>query len=265
MTKAELNQFLSREIAAFPGKTSLLMTDIDTHETLHAYDPDVQVVSASTIKVPILLCALRLVQEGKLSLEQTLPLAPAVITEDTEVFEAENRRDAYTLWEYLYWMIVESDNTATNVMIDFLGYDAINRFIFSAGLDHTSCARRMLDWQAIQAGRNNYTSASDQEILYRRLCRGELLNPKLTEVALDMLRRQRSMDSILRYVPEAVVFAHKTGGLDYLDHDAGVFFLPHRRIYLGVFTWDGPAPEGDMSQKRYIGKLAKTLFDAYKE
>lgn len=263
MTRQELDRYLWAETAAFPCQTSLLMADLDTGEVLHALQPGVQVVSASTIKVPILLTALEQVRLGALSLDQMVPVPPAEILEDTQVFE--RGVEAYRLWELLYWMIVESDNTATNVLIELLGCEAINRYSAQVlGLKHTLCQRKMLDWAAIEAGRNNYTSAADQCEMYRRLCLGQLLTPRLTETALDMLRRQRSMDLFLRYIPEDVLLYHKTGGLDYLDHDAGVFCLPGRRFYLGIFTWDGPSPEGDKRQKMFIGRLAKAIYDTYR-
>ena len=262
MTPVELDAFLRAEIAAFPCKTSLLCADVDTGRVLHAFDPEVRVVSASTIKVPILLTALEQVRLGSLSLDQMVPVPQAEILEDTQVFE--RGVAAYSLWELLYWMIVESDNTATNVVIGLLGYDRINEYAAAVlGSKDTVCQRKMLDWAAIEAGRNNYTSAADQCEMYRRLCLGQLLTPQLTETALDMLRRQRSMDLFLRYIPEDVLLYHKTGGLDYLDHDAGVFCLPSRRSYLGIFTWDGPSPEGDKRQKMFIGRLAKAIYDTY--
>ena len=263
MTPEALQQYLEAETAAFPCQTSLLMADLQTGQVRHALRPDQRVVSASTIKVPILLAALEQVRLGALSLDRMVPVPQADILEDTEVFE--RGVEAYSLWELLYWMIVESDNTATNVVIDLLGYDCINGYATAVlGLKDTVCQRKMLDWAAIQAGKNNYTSAADQCRLYRQLCLGQLLTPQLSDTALDMLRRQRSMDCLLRYIPDRVDLAHKTGGLDYLDHDAGVFFLPQRPFYLGVFTWDGPSPEGDKRQKMLIGRLSKAIYDTYK-
>lgn len=261
MTHDELDAYLRGEIEAFPCKTSLLCADLETGAVLHAFDPGARVVSASTIKVPILLAALEEVRLGRLTLEQPIPVPESKILEDTEVFE--RGIAAYSLWELLYWMIVESDNTATNVVLDLLGFDAVNEYARAVlGLNDTLCQRKMLDWAAIEAGNNNYTSAADQCRMYRLLCRGGLLTPALTETALDMLRRQRSMDAILRYIPDRVDFAHKTGGLDYLDHDAGVFFQRERSFFLGVFTWDGPSPEGDKRQKMFIGRLAKAVYDS---
>ncbi len=285
------------------------MGEVESGKVLWALEPDTQVVSASTIKVPVLLAALEEVRQGRLALDQALDLPAEVLLEDSQVFEYGPTRR--TLWELLYWMIVESDNTATNRVLSAVGYDAVNAYardvlglrhtvcqrkmldwlywmivesdntatnrVLSAvgydavnayardvlGLRHTVCQRKMLDWDAIAAGRNNYTSAADQFALYRKLCRGELLNESLTAVALDMLRRQRSMDDILRYIPYPVDFAHKTGGLDYLSHDAGVFFQPGGNWFLGIFTWDGPSPEGDKRQKMFIGRLAQAIYNTY--
>lgn len=263
MTPIELDAWLRQEIAAFPCRTSLLMTDLATGETLHALEPEARVVSASTIKVPILLCALEQVRRGERRLEEMLPVPPETILEDTEVFE--RGVAAYSLWELLYWMIVESDNTATNTVIDALGYDAINSYAWEVlGLKDTLCRRKMLDWAAIEAGRNNYTSAADQGRMYSLLFHGRILDEALRETALDMLRRQRSTDLFLRYIPENVTVAHKTGGLDYVCHDAGIFYVPRRPFYLGIFTWDGPSPEGDKRQKMFLGRLTKAIYDTYK-
>lgn len=263
MTPIELDAWLRGEIAAFPCRTSLLMTDLATGETLHALEPEARVVSASTIKVPILLCALEQVRRGERRLEEMLPVPPETILEDTEVFE--RGVAAYSLWELLYWMIVESDNTATNTVIDALGYDAINSYAREVlGLKDTLCRRKMLDWAAIEAGRNNYTSAADQGRMYSLLFHGRILDEALRETALDMLRRQRSTDLFLRYIPENVTVAHKTGGLDYVCHDAGIFYVPRRPFYLGIFTWDGPSPEGDKRQKMFLGRLTKAIYDTYK-
>ncbi len=263
MTPHELTAFLEAEISAFPCKTSLFMTDADTGEVLHSHQPDTPVSSASTIKLPVLLAALSLVEEGKLGLEHLIPLDPAAILEDTQVFEPEYLRPAYTLWELLYWMIVESDNTATNAVLDVVGFDAINAYCAKVGLTGTVCQRKMLDFETLKAGRDNLTTARDQCLLYEKLYRHDILTPSLIEVALDMLTRQRSMSSFLRYIPNPVTLAHKTGGLDHVSHDAGLFWLETRRFALAILTWDGPALDGQSDQKRFIGKLTRAIYDTY--
>lgn len=249
---------------AFPAKSALYCVDLTTGSPIAAVRENTRVVSASTIKVPILCCALQDVMDGKLSLEQMLPISPENFCDDTEVFEPGYRRDGATLWEMLYWMIVSSDNTATNTVISLLGYDHVNRYCEAIGLSQTSLQRKMLDFQAIAEGRNNYTSPSDLYRVFSLLYRGEILNQPLRDVAFDFLSRCRSTDALQRYIPDPVTVLHKPGGLDHLNHDAGIFLLKDRPYYLGIFTWDGPALDGQPQQNRLIGQLSRMVYDAMK-
>ena len=138
MTEQALDTYLKQEIAAFPGKASILAAEVESGRVLWALEPDTQVVSASTIKVPVLLSALEEVRQGRLSLGQTLDLPAEALLEDSKVFEY--GPTSRSLWELLYWMIVESDNTATNRVISTVGYDAINAYARDVlGLRHTVC------------------------------------------------------------------------------------------------------------------------------
>ena len=64
MTEQALDTFLKQEIAAFPCKTAVLVGEVESGKVLWALEPDTQVVSASTIKVPVLLAALEEVRQG---------------------------------------------------------------------------------------------------------------------------------------------------------------------------------------------------------
>ena len=249
---------------AFPAKTALYCVDLTTDTPIATIREKERVVSASTIKVPILCCALQDVLEGKRSLEQVVPIAAQDFCEDTEVFEPNYRQDGASLWEMLYWMIVSSDNTATNAIITLLGFEYVNRYCQRIGLTHTSLQRKMLDFQAIAQGRNNYTSLVDLYRVFSMLYHGEILNQPLRDIAFDFLTRCRHTDALQRYIPDPVAVAHKPGGLDHLNHDAGIFLLKNRPYYLGIFTWDGPTLDGQPQQNRLIGQLSRMVYDAVK-
>ena len=255
---------LEGEINAFPAKTALYCVDLTSGRPLIAMGENTRVVSASTIKLPILCRALQDVMEGTLQLDQFVPICPGDYCDDTNVFEPTYRQDGASLWEMLYWMIVSSDNTATNAMISLLVFDHVNDYCQTMGLTQTSLQRKMLDFEAVAQGRNNYTSPKDLYRLFAALYHGEILNPPLRETALDFLSRCRHMDALQRYLPDPVVVAHKPGGLDHLNHDAGIFLLKDRPFYLGIFTWDGPALDGQPEQNRFIGKLSRMIYDAVK-
>jgi beta-lactamase class A len=264
LTNVQLTSYLSSQLALFPGKIALRLADLETGAVLFDQAGESRVVSASLIKVPILLAALDQVQEGRLALEQEIPVSPSQVLADTESLDL--GQSACPLVELLYWMIAASDNTATNVLIDLLGYGTINDYITQTlGLKETQLQRKMLDWDAIHAGKNNYTSAADQHRLFHLLCHEKLLTPPLTETAIHILARQRDGSMFQRYLADDVLLPHKTGTLDHVFHDVGVFLLPHCNYFLAILTWDGPSLEGDPRQKQLIGRLAKSIYDVYKE
>lgn len=266
MNKKELNEYIVNEIALADANVSLFVRDMDTGEVLYAHRENEAVSSASTIKVPIMLAALEQVRRGALTLEQRIPVNGREILDDTEVFE--HGPCDCPLKELIYWMIVKSDNTSTNVLIETLGFDAINDMIQSLGMRSTVLGRKMLDFEALKAGRNNLTSAYDMAQCYEALHRETILTPELCAFALGILKRQRSMSMFLRYIADDIEVAHKTGGLDpdlghdRVAHDAGIFYLPDVRYYLGIFLTS--APDDEKYSRRLIGRLSRAVYEYYK-
>lgn len=265
MNLPDLKQYVRREIAGQTARVSLLVHDYGTGTALLAVEPERKLVSASTIKVPILFTALEQVRKKALSLAQPVPVPAGEVLEDTEVFD--RGRETYSLQELLTWMIISSDNTATNVLIDLLGMDAVNRYVASLDLKSTVLERKMLDYGAIAAGRNNYTSASDQLALFSALRNERILTPELCALARGILLRQRDTGMALRYLcPPDLVFAHKTGGLEHLNHDAGIFTLPGRAYFFGCFVTETEYnAEEDPTAKKLIGRLSEAVYRYWME
>lgn len=260
MKLTELRDYIENEIGDINAKVSLLVYDYTTGETPVSIDARRKLVSASTIKTPIMLTALDLVNKGVLTLTQPVPVPCEEILEDTEVLNCGQKE--CPLEELLTWMIINSDNTATNILIGLLGMDAVNSYCRSLGLSSTVLERKMLDWDAVAAGRNNYTSADDQRILFTKLYEKSILTPELCSLAMDILTRQRDYGSALRFLCDPQLsFAHKTGGLDYLRHDVGIFHLPARDYYFGCFVTDA-ADQTDENAvaERLIGRISKAVY-----
>jgi len=264
MNNRELNEYAQREVLNIDANVSLLVYDYAHDETLLSIDAERKLVSASTIKTPIMLTALDRVQNGTLKIDQMLPVESKEILEDTEVFD--HGEPAYSLEELLTWMIINSDNTATNVLIEWLGMGAVNTYSDSLGLESTVLERKMLDWDALRAGRNNFTSAADQLIIFTKLYHQLILTPALCGLAIRILKQQRDFSSAFRYIADpSLTAAHKTGGLDHLNHDVGIFYLPDRAYYFGCFVTDcmGETEENPLAQK-LIGRLSKSVYEFYK-
>ena len=127
----------------------------------------------------------------------------------------------YTIKDLITWMITESDNTSTNVLIKYLGFECINEYIRKLDLCDTKLERYMLDENAIKEGKNNYTSLNDMYKCFKYIVNKDILNDELCNLAINILYNQKINNQNPRYIEE-VKFAPETGGLDYLNSDVGI-------------------------------------------
>lgn len=260
MTLLELQDTLQNMALQHTANVSILWREVRAEEPQFAFAPDKKMVSASVIKVAIMTAVLHELQRKNQSIQIEIQVKQQDVLEDSEVFDTGPRKAS--IEELLTWMIVLSDNTSTNVLIDWVGMDTVNSLCAQWGMTQTSLQRKMLDFAAIEQGRNNYTSTNDTDRLYALLWRKEILTPALCDTAWHILLKQRSKNLLFRYIWEDAVAAHKTGGLDYLTHDAGVIYKPNNNYFLGVFVQDAPNIKGDPA---FIGRISRLIWDYYQQ
>ncbi|MBR6569038.1 MAG: serine hydrolase [Clostridia bacterium] len=201
--------------------------DAKSGEMFADHRRDLVFKSASLIKTPIMLCALEEVEKGSLSLDTIIPVQPCHCVGD-EAPVIQNGTDV-PLSVLLEYMITESNNSATNVLIDYLGMDRVNDLSKRMGLKDTILRRHMLDYEAARQGNENRTSAEDMLRLYAMLYQGETLTPFQCETSLPILLRQKDKELLMFANPEQKA-AHKTGGLADIAHDAGILYGEKRTL-----------------------------------
>lgn len=207
--------------------------DADTGEAFAAYREDMVFKSASLIKTPIMLCALEKAEKGELSLNAPVSVKKEQCVGD----EAPVVQNGFNvpLSVILEYMITDSNNTATNALIDEMGMDSVNAFIRRIGLSNTVLRRHMLDYEAARQGRENRTSAEDMKKLYTYLYKREMLTPYQCEQALPILFRQHDKELLLFSKPGQKA-AHKTGGLSDIAHDAGILYGEKRTLIFAALV-----------------------------
>lgn len=236
---------------------SILIRELNSKEDIYNLNSTKQVVSASIIKVPIMLAILDEVKNKNVRLNDTILVSQYDILDDTEIFE--NGEKYYSIYELINWMIIESDNTATNVLLKKFGIDNINNYIINTlKVKSTYLQRYMLDENAIKNGLNNYTSQKDMLDIFTLLFNKKLLTDELCNVAINTLYNQRCQDQIMRYIFESVKFAHKTGSLDYLSHDVGVMNINNKLFYIGISIYNSNNKNGN---KKLIGNIGKKFYE----
>jgi beta-lactamase class A len=202
--------------SGFPGRVGFAAWDLTEHEpvTWHA---ERVVHPASTIKVLILIAALRKVHRGGLTLngELSLPALSGRARGSGVLWElADVRR--MSLRDLLTLMIVISDNTATNLVIDAVGFTAINQCAVDLGCDATRIDRHLM-----RSGGKS-TSALDQARILDALVSGIALPAELTRCALSLLARQQVRDRLPALLPGGATSWNKTGELPGVRHDVGL-------------------------------------------
>lgn len=240
---------------------SILVKELNSKEEIYSLNSTKKLVSASTIKVPIMLAILDDVKNKNINLNNTILVTKDDIFNDTEIFE--NGEEYYSINELINWMIIESDNTATNVLLKHFGINNINNYISNVlNVKSTYVQRFMLDKNAIENGLNNYMSQKDMLDIFTLLFNKEILNVELCDIAINILYNQRCQDQIMRYIFEPIKFAHKTGSLDSLNHDVGVMNINNKMFYIGISIYNSTNKKGN---KKLIGNIGKKIYNYLSE
>lgn len=211
------------------------------------------VPSASVIKIPILFSLLK--AKG-INLKHAYTLQPKDIVGGSGDIQYEVPFKKITYNYLAQKMISVSDNTATNILIEKLGSEQIQEDINNWGLTNTKLNRKMMDFEAIKAGKQNFTTCEDINGLLLKLLNKQLLSKKSGKKAMEILLACEDRTTIPRNIPVNVPIAHKTGTLDYVRGDAGIIFSKNILI-LTVFVENFENLE---QAETIIGKIAECCY-----
>ncbi|MGM0420255.1 MAG: serine hydrolase [Bacillota bacterium] len=250
-----------------PGKFSCYIEDI-TRERVFVYNEDEVMPAASLIKVPILYTLFTGVDKGKYNLAEQISYGEAAAVGGSGILSRLSSRPSLNLLDLAELMITLSDNTATNLVINYLGIEAVNSFLKEYNFSETRLQRLMMDTQARKAGRENTTTAREMARLLSFAApvkndsdMGPLSENKRTQ-ARDILCRQQFRDK-LSYLTDIDwdMIASKTGELPGIQHDASLFLTSEPLLAVTMFQHLPDPGEGRLLHAkigRMIGQYLKS-------
>ncbi|MEJ7838055.1 MAG: serine hydrolase [Thermomicrobiales bacterium] len=231
----------------YSGQYSLAARNVQTGEEI-LIDPTRQYPTASTFKVPIMIEVFKQVEQGKIGLHDRLELTKSVIVEGSGVLRDMELGLKPTVHDVTMLMIIVSDNTATNMLIDLVGGPAvITATMQEMGYD-TIVVNNRIDFELIKDDNRALAVASprDYMLIMEKISKLEMISKDASEKMLNILGRQHYMGQGPRYVGynpygenSKLWVGNKTGSLKGLRADTGLFRLSNGTdIAWGVMNED---------------------------
>lgn len=189
---------------------------------------------ASSIKLAILYELYRQAEEGTIDLgERVTPSGPRA--GGSGVLQHLGSNVTLTWRDLAILMMGWSDNEATNLIVDRVGIDAVNRRLDALGLARTRLRRRMMDTAAARRGEENVSTPAEMRRLVEILYAGTGLSPERAKDMLDVAATPKS--SAFRIpIPGTVRVIDKPGDLDGVRCVTAIVDLPGRPYSAAIMT-----------------------------
>ena len=131
------------------------------------------------------------------------------------------RQNKNTVFELMVAMLIQSDNTAANKIIDILGMEQINEDIKLMGLKNTKLNRKTKDERMPEVNIENMTSAYDLCMMWKHLYNGTFLNKDNGQMLIDILQRQQIKNKLALYIQDDLKseISSKTGDKPSVEND----------------------------------------------
>ena len=213
---SELQAIIEDVVGQLPGTWGVVVKKLDTGQYA-TFNADTQQVSASLYKLWVLCELYHQAQQGIIHLADI-----SSVTGDDAYYDAMSgdvhlsQGDSVDLLQAANLMITLSDNTSAHLLVRTLGPDNINRFMQQNGLTHS-----YLDWSGVG---DNLTTPLDVLRELEMLATSKMVDAKASSDMLSILLGQQINNLLPVGLPDGVPFAHKTGALDSLLHDAGIVY-----------------------------------------
>ncbi|WP_175989370.1 serine hydrolase [Bacillus sp. Marseille-Q1617] len=240
-----LEEKIQRVIDEGQGRVSLAI-ELSTCSIKH--NSEVQLSAASLIKLPILLQGFFQIQDGKLHPDEIIPVPQPEKVGGAGVLSHLSQHSKVTIHDLLTLMIIVSDNTATNLLIDRIGMTAVNEMCKRLGLKETELNRKLMDLDALQSGVDNQMSARDALTCLKAIDKDGMFHANSRESMLKMLHNQQFNQKLPAKINrEHIYVANKTGELPGVEHDCAILRHKEHTVYAAVLI-DGLKDNGTGSE-----------------
>jgi beta-lactamase class A len=267
MMLKELAQTLDEIAGQAPGQLTLAIEHLETGE-LYLSQADEVMYAASVIKVPIMGAVFDEVHNGRLRLDERIPVQAEDMVTGSGTIQYLSPGLEWPIVDLVTLMIIESDNTATNVLMDRVGLATIQSSMKDWGLTSTQLHHKLQIIPARPNPRKNVITARELTAYLAKMARGEIVSYKASRKMLEIMKGQvfndgipsllPSVDGLVAAIPKWE-FAHKTGWVTGIAHDVGVLYLQDHSFAVSACAQGFTDRAGI---HRSMGQVGRALYDA---
>ena len=228
-----LERRLGDMVLGFPGVAGVAVKDLSSGHSI-AVRGDEEFPTASTIKIHILTQLLARAQRGEVDLDLKVNITPDMRVPGSGVISYLGEDLQLTVLDIAVLMIIVSDNTATNLCIDWAGIEETNALLREMGLTTTTLRRKMQDRPAIVRGDENVATPAEC-VTMLELLHNSRPSPEVAKRCLEILKKPKN-GPLNRAIPKDLSIANKPGTMDRVHCDAGIVYLPNHPYAVAIMT-----------------------------
>jgi beta-lactamase class A len=265
----ELSAALQDTLAGYPDATvAIAVRDLASDDSL-TIRGDRRFHAASTMKVPVMAEVFRQAQAGRFSLDDSLTIrnqftsivdsSTYQIEDDSDTAIYERLGERVSIRDLTERMITVSSNLATNMVIELVSPEAVQRLLEELGASRMQVRRGVEDLKAYRQGLNNTATASDLATMMTAIASHTVVSPEACRAMVAILKQQEYNDTIPAGLPANVEVAHKTGWITEIHHDAAIVYPLNTAPYVLVVLTEG-IPEREVSAALHA-RIARTVHE----
>ena len=264
----KLDARVRAEITPFKGKVYLFAKNLDTGET-YSFNGDERVKTASTIKIAVMIEAFARVAEGRAKWTDELVLTKAARYSGSGILPELGDGLRLSLRDCVNLMMLISDNTATNMVLDYLTTDAVNARMDSLGIKQTRIMRRVGSGGESKEGKLEEnkrfglgaTTPHEMVQIMEKLDRGEAISQAASKEMLDLMKREQARYAIGRTTSDPM--ASKYGALDRLRSCVAIVYSKKGKIAMAITVDEMPEVYWSVDNPGYLlmSRLSTILIE----
>jgi beta-lactamase class A len=258
-------------IKAHDGKVAVAVKNLSSGESF-SYHADEPMTTASLIKFPVMIETYRQAAEKAVDLDARVTLKDADKVPGSGILTHHFSDGAsFPLKDAVHLMIVYSDNTATNLVLDAIGLGSTAATMEKMGYPNTKIHSKVFRGStSVFPDRSKRfglgsTTADEMVRLCEALNRKELVSPEASEAMIKHMQACEDKDKFARFLPPGTKIAHKTGSLNAARTSAGIIECAQGPVALCVLTSENKDQTwtADTAGNKLCADIARIVFDYY--